>query len=324
VRVYLLTSAVRYHDMEIGHMQPQPGGMVTWFKAVFEHDGVKYEVSSVLNEDVPDCGENAALRGIQGTTGTPSNRNACRKLIRDNVSLWALAPDDDVHATARSVPNYFLASPVKIQLKTVDGVLTACRLSAEEAGGRPWLAPNPHEHQVPVIEEQDIILLEGVARHFFKVRVRPDGELCYKQVYRCTKRAFRREISMLADLPLHPHIIRLHGVVGCGQGLVGGILLDYIDGVLLSSMKSASTASCRKWKTQMRSALDHLHDHKRVWGDAKPANSMINRDEDLVLFDFGGLRTRPWVDKELMETQEGDNQAYGRICSFIDGLAQAE
>jgi len=305
-------------------MVPQPGGMLTWFNADFVHDdNAKYKLSCVWNKDVPDCGENAALRGMQGTTDSPSQCNTGRKLIRDNVALWALAPDDDAFATARSVPNYFLASPIKVQLKTVDGVLTASRLRAQEAGGRPWLVPSPLE-QVPVIEEQDVILLEGLAQHVFKVRVHPDDELCYKQVYRSTKRSFLQEVKMLANLPLHPHIIGLHGVVGCGEGRVGGILLDYIDGVLLSSIKSASPASCRKWKAQMRSALDHLHDHKRVWGDAKPANTMITREEDLVLIDFGGQRTRPWVDEELMETQEGDNQAYGRICTFIDGLVQAE
>lgn len=147
--------------------------------------------------------------------------------------------------------------------------------------------------QVRVIEEQNVILLEGLAQHVFKVRVHPDGELCYKQVYRSTKRSFQQEVNMLANLPQHRHIIQLHGVVGCGEGMVGGILLDYIDCVLLSSIKSASPASYRKWKVQMRSALNHLYDHKRVWGDAKPASTMITREEDLVLIDFGGQRTRP-------------------------------
>jgi len=30
------------------------------------------------------------------------------------------------------------------------------------------------------------------------------------------------------------------------------------------------------------------------------------------------------VDEELIETPEGDNQAYSRFCTFIDGLVQAE
>eukprot|EP00168_Porphyra_purpurea_P016134 TRINITY_DN5145_c1_g2_i1.p1 TRINITY_DN5145_c1_g2~~TRINITY_DN5145_c1_g2_i1.p1 ORF type:complete len:327 (-),score=49.76 TRINITY_DN5145_c1_g2_i1:76-1056(-) len=314
--------AMRFDRFEVEHPTPQPGGMVPWFMAVIECGGVTYEVSSVLNEDVLDCKENAALQGIQGSTSCPSSRSACWQLIRDNVSLWALAPDDDARATARSVPNYFLAAPVKQQLKTVGGVLAACRLRAKEAGGRRWDVRNLLE-QVPVIEEHKVVLLEGLAQHVFKVRV-CDIERCYKQVYRCTERSFQREIEMLAGLSPHGHIVRLNGVVRCGPRLVVGMLFAYIDGVLLSSIKSASPASCRKWKEQMRSALAHLHHHNRVWGDAKPANIMINRKDDLVLFDFGGIRTGLWVSEELMETPAGDDQAYGRICTFIDGLVRAE
>jgi len=100
--------------------------------------------------------------------------------------------------------------------------------------------------QVRVIEEQNIILSEGLAQHVFKVRVHPVGELCYKQVYRSTKRSFQQDVNMLANLAQYRHIIQLHGVVGFWEGMVGGFLLDYIDGVLLSSIKSASPASCRK------------------------------------------------------------------------------
>jgi len=77
-----------YLGMEIGHMKPQPGGKLTWFNAVLKHDDkVKYKLSCVWNEAVPDCRENAALQAMLGTTDSRSNCKIGRKLIRDNVSL---------------------------------------------------------------------------------------------------------------------------------------------------------------------------------------------------------------------------------------------
>jgi hypothetical protein len=43
-----------------------------------------------------------------------------------------------------------------------------------------------------------------------------------------------------------------------------------------------------------------------IWEDEKPNNVLIDVHDDAYLVDSGGGYTKGWVDKELMNTQEGD------------------
>jgi hypothetical protein len=40
--------------------------------------------------------------------------------------------------------------------------------------------------------------------------------------------------------------------------------------------------------------------------------------DDAWVIDFGGSYTEGWVDEELKETPEGDEQAVARILKFLD------
>jgi len=98
----------------------------------------------------------------------------------------------------------------------------------------------------------------------------------------------------------HPNIVRLLGLVAPDgkSDNVEGTLLDYVDGVSLDRVRSATRAQKDKWELQLKDALTHLHEHTDpiFWGDAKPENIIVRKDtDDIVLFDFDGGHTSPWV-----------------------------
>ena len=92
------------------------------------------------------------------------------------------------------------------------------------------------------------------------------------------------------------------------------MLIIYIENALsLRDIEFISANECDKWADQIRDAIEYLHDKELVWGDAKPANVLINADGNAVLIDFGGGATRGWVDSENYETYHSDLQGLERI-----------
>jgi len=254
---------------------------------------------------------------------------ACVHLFRVNRRLWEI-PAEEAKAALQAVPNYYMAAPVKRQLKTVHGELVCIDKGLAES--KEYSVANPCGPAVPVFAKTDLTIIGAIERHVFEV-VLPDGShWCNKEVYRRSDSvAFAREAHQLAGLPPHPHIISLHGVATNQDGKVDGLLLTLLKGKALSTYKSVSPECAAKWKMQLKSALQHVHAHKigpagnevpRVWGDAKTDNIIIMNSGDLVIMDFDGSRTDGWVDKDLMETEAGDQQGYSRICSWLDGITE--
>jgi tRNA A-37 threonylcarbamoyl transferase component Bud32 len=64
--------------------------------------------------------------------------------------------------------------------------------------------------------------------------------------------------------------------------------------------------------------VDQLHEIGVVWGDGKAGNVIIDNDDIAWLIDFGGGWTEGWVDEELADTVEGDEQAVRNIIKFLD------
>ena len=311
--------------------QPARGGRATCNVDV---GGAKYELVLFDNKTVDMCAENVALSALLNCSptdeiwGTPMDqtRKSCVKLFEAYRSLWMLPPEE-VETALQAVPDFYLAAPVKRQLKTVGGEVVCC--PPDPKSRVP--VDNPCGPEVPVFAKKDLKIVAGVARHVFKV-VLPDGSVCCdKEVYRCDPIDFKYEATMLAGLRPHPNVVALRGVVATEIGKIDGLLLTWMDGVLLSSLTSASAASVTKWKEQLTSALDHLHGHKlagntsdtepksRTWGDAKPHNIFINGGE-LVIIDFGGMYTDGWVDEDKAGTEAGDNQGKEKIFSWLDDL----
>lgn len=104
---------------------------------------------------------------------------------------------------------------------------------------------------------------------------------------------------------------------------VVGLLISYIErGTPLSCDPRCLTDSslCKKWLKQITHSLDQLHAHQITWGDAKPDNVLISKQDDAYLIDFGGGYTPNWVDQELANTVEGDRQGLERIAKFLNVL----
>lgn len=129
-----------------------------------------------------------------------------------------------------------------------------------------------------------------------------------------------------------------------------GFLLDAIcEPTPLTTMLDSSVPAekRRKWAEESARMVDVLHQHHIVWGDAKGMkhgvvedvlantghwltliellflgdNFMVDKNGDLFIIDFGGSYTEGWVDPELMESEEGDNQGVRRL---VNGLADPE
>ncbi|OAQ74370.2 protein kinase subdomain-containing protein [Pochonia chlamydosporia 170] len=72
-----------------------------------------------------------------------------------------------------------------------------------------------------------------------------------------------------------------------------------------------------RWIGQIRDTLCQLHSAGISWGDAKPANVLVDRNMDTWIVDFGGGHTEGWVPKELADTIEGDLVGLRNIKQFI-------
>lgn len=69
---------------------------------------------------------------------------------------------------------------------------------------------------------------------------------------------------------------------------------------------------------QIKETVEILHGIEVIWGDAKPSNVVIDLNNDAWLIDFGGGWSEGWVDENLQNTVEGDQQAVIRILRFLD------
>ncbi|CVL06299.1 uncharacterized protein FMAN_03767 [Fusarium mangiferae] len=99
-----------------------------------------------------------------------------------------------------------------------------------------------------------------------------------------------------------------------------GFLRQWVPGRSLSDVVAAATAEKRqKWACQIRQSIELLHQNGLVWGDAKPGNIIIDEQDNAWLIDFGGGYTRGWIDEELAETKQGDEQALGKITELLSG-----
>ncbi|KAI8725457.1 Protein kinase domain-containing protein [Fusarium sp. LHS14.1] len=101
-----------------------------------------------------------------------------------------------------------------------------------------------------------------------------------------------------------------------------GFLRQWVPGRNLGfeiDLAATATETKQKWASQIRESVQLLHKHGIVWGDAKPCNVVIDEQDNAWLIDFGGGFTPGWVDGQLAETIEGDEQALDRFETFLGG-----
>lgn len=107
---------------------------------------------------------------------------------------------------------------------------------------------------------------------------------------------------------------------------VVGILLTYIEnkGTLyeLAPWSDCLDERRHRWAAELESLVVELHAAGLVWGDAKPHNVLVDREDRLWIIDFDGSYTHGWVDEDKKETQEGDLQGVKRIKESKEWLVQ--
>ena len=213
---------------------------------------------------------------------------------------------------------------------TIDG--SKLIRSIEDTPAYPHLSIVDKTHYnvtVPTFNQSQIEVLDKlVSNRIMRVRV--------KQEILCCKLAspgfqgISREIQVLdqinrVHLCSSSRVPRLKGLIGSTEGVIG-FVMDYIETSLqyphLGSLENYVTDVARgrreKWANQINSTLDDLHRNSLVWGDAKPSNILLDKDDNAWLIDFGGSRTEGWVDAAYQESVQGDRHASTRICSFLN------
>ncbi len=90
----------------------------------------------------------------------------------------------------------------------------------------------------------------------------------------------------------HPNIVRTYELFQ-HENEPAFIVLEFVDGVVLSALKERQENKCIRWDylqrlaRQMCAALAHAHEQKIIHRDIKPANLMLNTQGNLKLADFG-------------------------------------
>ncbi|GIZ40198.1 hypothetical protein CKM354_000355000 [Cercospora kikuchii] len=103
-----------------------------------------------------------------------------------------------------------------------------------------------------------------------------------------------------------------------------GFLMDCIEEATpLTKMLSTEVPEEKRnaWAQESARMVDLLHQHDIIWGDSKGDNFMVDKHDDLWIIDFGGSYTEGWVDPELKDSEEGDDQGVRRL---VNGLKDPE
>lgn len=174
---------------------------------------------------------------------------------------------------------------------------------------------------IPVFETSEIELLEEVSKNVWKVKAR--------NMLRCLKIApgeeLLQEITSLIRMPKHPNIPSpLVGVVSAGQGKIDQLIIPWIVGVELRSLKSCALERKTAWKAQISEAIGLLHDNGMAWGDGHAGNVMIEACTDrAVLIDFGSAFCKGCGEdcvNMFFAKKKWDIEVLRRLTEFIDEL----
>ncbi|KAK0120228.1 hypothetical protein ONS95_011634 [Cadophora gregata] len=182
---------------------------------------------------------------------------------------------------------------------------------------------------LPRYFSRDISVMGKLVGSGYIARVMINGlDMCCKIATAHSFVAVQREYDCLKQISLSKNeayfpVPKLLGLVVDDDGSVIGILEEFIanEGRLSDLAKKdagVSSETRAKWAKQIQDIVALLHEIDVVWGDGKAENVLIRSGtDDCFLIDFGGSYTHGWVDRELMESRAGDNQAVEKIVKFL-------
>lgn len=298
--------------------------------------GIRYALVVEHNARIEKCVENDILEAIYGcfdeeaaTTGDIFRSKIDGALNSGMDAFWTYLKED--YARRESCAglmepygalDFDRADHHSIQLKTLDGGDVRCvaGYTRDESAFRP--KPNVYP-QYRTFHRKDVEVIEKITECVFKVRI--EGNVyCLKGGRRDIDETIRKFSSLFSSLtavaPI-PYVAGMVGLVTNDDEKIIGYVSAYIEGQTLNEVSEACESQKKKWKHQLRCALQWLHERGIVWGDAKPDNIIVDRNDDgVMLIDFDGGGTDGWVDAEVCGSKRGDLQAEQRIREFIDSL----
>lgn len=255
---------------------------------------------------------------------------------------WDASPG--IHATETgSLHTLMYPKVINLQVVTKEGKLMAVKRDDLPVHDfhPPITNPRVVNASLPHYKVTAIQVVANLLSTVYKVTV--DGEImCAKLARDSTHDSICDDINKLyeiqtANFPSVVRVPRLIGLIESHTGVVGFLMayiptyrhnLEYAlrcakatldadgrhrDGTPLPAT-TISKARREKWSRQIEDTLAALHSKNVVWGDAKTSNILINEvTDDAWVVDFGGGNTSGWVDHELRESVEGDQQALRRI-----------
>lgn len=239
--------------------------------------------------------------------------------------LSALSPPIRKRCTLDKVLN---PERVDLRLVTIEGHLQLIKHTSDRSRSFDLSFRTSPNITVPFYEPSQIeVLCKILPNRILKVRINQEIFCCKLAVLGFSN--LIREVEVLDELnrvQLHPssRVPRLRGLVG-SSGSAIGLLMDYVDaseqavplGYFEKRIEEVTSTRRETWAKQIKDTLNDLHRNGIVWGDAKPNNILLDRNDNIWISDFGGSRTEGWVDVEHRETRQGDEQGLQRILSFL-------
>ncbi|RSL64789.1 hypothetical protein CEP54_004597 [Fusarium duplospermum] len=227
------------------------------------------------------------------------------------------------------------------RLQTVDGKVSIFPISPDEAVSVPNTGPNPEvvsEFQtvrtIPQYSSRNVHVQEVLVNGYgtvCKVQVGSQTMLCKAQRQGVENPSLERELVAMQKIwnacsgpVVSIRVPPLQGYVTFADSRdIIGLLRDWVlpssYGSTLRDMDIAAVPKelKKKWSNQIRETVDKLHELGVIWGDGKASNVVIDQEDNIWLIDFAGGWTDGWVDEELADSEDGDNQAVRNIIKFL-------
>ncbi|KAJ4196140.1 hypothetical protein NW767_009600 [Fusarium falciforme] len=272
--------------------------------------------------------------------------NAITDQICDIILDLGRIPFSQIAPLNTTLPNKDLHSllypeTLNYRLQTVDGKATIFPIDPEESVSVPNTGPNPAvvtEFQaiktMPRYSSRDLHVQEVLVSGYgtvCKARVGSQTMLCQAHSQGLENPSLERELVAMQKIwdacsgpAVNIRVPHLQGYVTFADSRdIIGLLRDWVlpssYGSTLRDMDISAVPKelKKKWLDQICETVDKLHELDVVWGDGKVSNVVVDQENNIWLIDFAGGWTEGWVDEELADSVDGDNQAVRNITRFL-------